>query len=281
MPALYTHWRFGQQVKSTLPPIYQALIEKYPEAFSLGTQGADLLCYHKPLKKNELRSLAPILHDYSGNKFFLGQAKKLVALGEDLQTLFEKEGAYCAYLCGFLCHFALDSACHYYIDSNSNEHITHGKIESEFDKFWLKEDNKPIRGYNTATPILDENGAREAATKTLDIESETAALCIKTMRKINRLFSYKCELFHAVAHLFLGVAGMQRKFGDMFIHKKDDPYFAPHLDTLREQFSNAIPNASAFIQEFFETLPKFVETGKLENELFRYDFSGIIHTEEN
>ena len=281
MPALYTHWRFGEQVKSTLPPAYQALIAQYPEAFALGTQGPDILCYHRPLKKNKLRSLAPALHKYSGNKFFLAQAKQLVESGDTLQAIFEADGAYCAYLCGVLCHFTLDALCHLYIDNNSNAYITHGKIESELDKFWLREDKKPIRGYNTATPIVDKNGTREAVCKTLGIDSKPIARSIKTMRKINRLFSLKCEAFHAFAHLVLRVAGMERKFGDMFIHKKDDPLFAPLLGTLKEQFATGIPQASALIQEFFENLPAFVENGKLNNELFRYDFSGIIPTEEN
>ncbi len=279
MPALYTHLRFGEKVKNTLPAVYQELIEKYPEAFALGTQGPDILCYYHPMKKSELRSLAPILHDDSGNKFFLAQAKKLEST--DLQTLFERQGAFCAYLCGVLCHFTIDEACHYYIDSNSNEKINHGKMESEFDKFWLKEDGKPIRGYNTAAPIVDKNGAKEAACKTFDLDEDDAALCIRTMRKINRLFSHKCEALHGVIHLFLKIVGMERQFGDMFIHKKDDPHFAPLLDTLKEQFISAIPKATKLIRQFFENLPAFLKTGKLDNELFRYNFSGIIPTEEN
>ena len=73
---------------------------------------------------------------------------------------------------------------------------------------------------------------------------------------------------------------MERAFGDMFLHKKDDPLFAPLCDTLKEQFVLGIPKASALIQEFFENLSAFVRDGQLENELFRYNFSGIIHTEE-
>lgn len=280
MPALYTHLRFGEKVQSTLPPAFQALLEQYPEAFALGTQGPDILFYHRPMKKNELRTFGTTLHTYSGNKFFLEQAKKLLEIGDDLQTLFKENGAYCAYLCGFLCHFTLDVLCHPYIDGNSTKEITHGKIESELDKFWLREDNKPIRGYNTATPILDKNGTKEAVCKALDAAQEPIARSIKTMRKINRLFSLKCEAFHAFAHLVLRVAGMERAFGDMFLHKKDDPLFTPLCDTLKEKFVLGIPKASALIQEFFENLSAFVRDGQLENELFRYNFSGIIHTEE-
>ena len=56
MPAIYAHLRFGDEVAKTLPPIYTALIEKYPEAFALGTQGPDILFYHKPFKKNFMKA---------------------------------------------------------------------------------------------------------------------------------------------------------------------------------------------------------------------------------
>ena len=276
IPALYAHLRFGEEVAKTLPPSFRALIEKYPEAFSLGTQGPDILFYHHPMKKNDIRARGTYLHTFSGNEFFLGQAEKLLASGgETVEELLENNGAYAAYICGFLCHFTLDVACHPYIDGHSTEAVTHGKIESEFDKEILRQDGKTIRGYNTATPILDRNGTREAVSKALDVPEENIAVAIKTMRKINRLFSYPCEAFHALAHFVLKIAKMERKFGDMFLHKKDDPLCVEPNRVLVEYWNSAISKASALIQEFFQTLEVFTKSGTLENELFRYNFSGI------
>ena len=53
MPALYAHLRFGEEVAKTLPTAYTSLIERFPEAFALGTQGPDILFYHKQMKKNQ------------------------------------------------------------------------------------------------------------------------------------------------------------------------------------------------------------------------------------
>ncbi len=280
MPALYTHLRFGKEVTQSLPPAYQAFLEKYPEAFALGTQGPDILFYHKPMKKNEIRAFGTTLHTYSGERFFLEQGKKLrLRENASTQKLLEENGAFAAYLCGFLCHFTLDTICHPFIDENSSENITHGKIESELDKFWLRKDGKPIRGYNTATPILDKNGTREAVAHSLGVTEESVARSIKTMRKINKLFSRKGELFHAFAHFILKIAGMERKFGDMFLHKKDDPLFAPLCPVLEEKYLSAIPQAAALVQAYFKNIGAWVENGKTDQELFRYDFSGIITKE--
>ncbi len=282
MPALHTHLRFGREVLNTLPEPYTKVIERFPEAFALGTQGPDILFYHKPLKSNEIRKRGSILHTWSGEKFFLAQGEKLLENAPDgkVETLLENNGALAAYTCGFLCHFTLDTLCHPYIDGNSTEALSHGKIESEFDKVNLRLDGKPIRGYNTATPIVDKNGVKEAVAKTLDVEEKAVVRSIKTMRKINKLFSHKCEFYHGFLHGLLTILNMEKKFGDMFLHKKDDPLCVEINEVLLGKFQDAIPQASALIQEYFENLRVWVEEKRTANKLFRYDFSGIIHTEE-
>lgn len=278
MPALYAHLRFGEEVSKTLPEAYTRLIAQYPEAFALGTQGPDILFYHQPMKANEIRKLGTHLHTLSGEEFFLLQGEKLLQSTKD--DVLTDNGAYAAYICGFLCHFTLDVACHPYIDGTMSDALTHGKIESEFDKFILRRDGKPIRGYNTATPILDKNGTREAVSKALDVPQEEIALSIKTMRKYNAWFSKKCEVFHGFVHFVLKIAGMERKFGDMFLHKKDDPLCVEPNQVLIEKWQNAIPQAAATIESFFTHLPEWVQTKKINLDLFRYNFSGIIKTED-
>ena len=263
MPALYAHLRFGEEVIKLLPAQLVKTIDKHPEAFALGTQGPDILFYHKPMKANELRARGTFLHTLTGKQFF-----------EEQKTIPVKDNqALTSYLCGFLCHFTLDTLCHKYIDDHSTDEVSHGKIESEFDKFLLKKDGMPIRGYNTATPILSRNGSAEACAKVVGAPIEEIFLSVRTMRKINGMFSKKCEPFHWLAHIVLKIAGMERKFGDMFLHRKDDPLCKEINEVLYEKFQQALPSAKDLIEEFFTK-----ET--LENELFRYNFSGIITTEE-
>ena len=281
MPAIYAHLRFGDEVIKYLPPAFQACAETFPEAFHLGTQGPDILFYHQPMKKNEIRTLGMQMHvEQEGGIFFAQTAKKFqekgLLQGENGAPAITKEAAY---LLGFLCHFTLDVSTHPFIDANVSENLTHGKIESELDKHFLRKDGKPIRGYNTATPILDKNGAAEACAETIEIPLKEIELSIKTMRKINGWFSSKCEPFHAFAHFFLKLVKMERKFGDMFLHKQDDPLCTPLLNTLEETFYAAVPKAANLIEEYFSSLSQTAVTGTLENELFRYNYSGILHTE--
>ncbi|MBR4943459.1 MAG: zinc dependent phospholipase C family protein [Clostridia bacterium] len=280
MPAIYTHLRFGEEVAKTLPEPYVSVIHKYIEAFRLGTQGPDILFYHQPLKANEIRKYGTYLHTFSGNRFFALQAKLFnEQTGRNLEDSLKNNGAFSAYLCGFLCHFTLDAICHPYIDEHSTEAVSHGKIESELDKYLLRKDGLPIRGYNTATPILDENGTAEACAKALGVSKEEITLSIKTIRKINGWFSSKCEPFHGIAHLFLKMVGMERKFGDMFLHKKDDPLCAEPNEELYTRWQNSVPVAGKIIEEFFNNIDTLANDGVLKNELFRYDFSGIIKEE--
>ncbi|MBQ8322936.1 MAG: zinc dependent phospholipase C family protein [Clostridia bacterium] len=273
MPALYAHLRFGEEVSKTLPAPLQDLVKKYPEAFALGTQGPDILFYHHPLKKNEIRKYGTELHEKTAFEVFSAAGEKRT----------DEPSAYNAYLCGFLCHFTLDLFCHPYIDQTMNDKVTHGKIESEFDKFLLRKDGKPIRGYNTATPIKDENGTREAAALLLGVPQENIAVAIKTMKKINGWFSKKCELFHTFVHALLRLANMERKFGDMFLHKKDDSLCETPNRVLEEKFGNAIAPARELITAYFNEVNadgKPTLSDPVFEKYFRYDFSGNKPTEE-
>ena len=279
MPAFYAHRRFGEEVYKILPTAYQNCIDRYPDTFLLGTQGPDVLFYHTPIKPNEIRKRASFLHTVSGEEFFLGQAEKLLQTANS-GDMWTDNGAFTAYILGVLCHFTLDASCHLYIDGQKNDVVTHGKIESEFDKYLLRKDGKPIRGYNYADPIRDTEETRDMVVKAFGLTEAEASLCIKTIRKYTGWFSKKCELFHALVHVVLKVAGHERQFGDMFLHKKDDPLCVEHNAVLWKQWQNAIPTAKEVIEAYFERLTEWVETQQINIELFRYDFGGIIITKE-
>ena len=263
MPAVYAHRRFGEETAKLLSPSLQTLIKTYEEAFLLGTQGPDILFYYKPLKGNDTRRHGTAIHEKGGKEVFDG-----------LYGLWEKQGkeenAFLAYLLGYLCHFTLDTLCHKYIDDHSSEALSHGKIESEFDKFVLRKDGKKIRGYNTTQPFSAGNGCKEACALAMGEDEEKIARAIKTMKKINGIFSCKVELVHSFAHLCLRLVKMEKAFGDMFLHKKDDPLCTEINEVLYNKWQTGIAVAAQIIEAFvFSNTPT-------SHELFRYNFSGII-----
>lgn len=284
MPAIYAHDRFGEEVVKTLPPSFAKLYEKYPEAFHLGFQGPDILFYHQPFKKNPIRTHGTDLHvRTAGGDFFLEQAEILLKNADytdekpySVDEILQANGARAAYITGFLCHFSLDVACHPYIDGHTDEAFTHGKAESEFDKFVRRKKGVRLRGYNVAKDkIKADNDCAETAAAVLGVPEKNIRAAISTMRKINGMFTFPLGLWHGFAHIVLRLAKLERKFGDMFMHKKDDPRFAGMGEALYEKFENAIEKASALIINYFHGLPDAVKSG-LQEEIYRYNYSGII-----
>ena len=198
MPAIFTHVQFGKDVVASLPPFFADLAAKHPQCFYLGTQGPDLLFYHKPLqtKNNPTRKKGWGLHEVAPEEFFLHGAKLLVEdrtnYGDDGKFLPQSKEA--AYLLGFLCHFCLDYSLHPYIDANSVDGLSHGKIESELDKHTFEKLGKPARGFNAATLFFPINESKAAsATANLIITSSTEKLtCLFSRRfKSSKFLSAK------------------------------------------------------------------------------------------
>ncbi len=268
MPAIFTHVQFGKEVAATLPSPLQRILEAHPQAFYLGTQGPDILFYHKPLKKknNPARKKGWDLHAESPEGFFVNAARVILE---------ENDDAIKAYVTGFLCHFTLDTACHPAIDGACINGLTHGKIESEFDKYQFRKLRQKERGFNAATLFFPTEECRVAGAKILGVTTENMDVALRSMRKINGLFSHKRGFVHGFCHFVLTLAGMNKSFGEMFLHKKQDPRCIPLWEGLNQSFNEAIPRASAAIVEFFDSLSTTVEKNSLENEFYHYNYSGI------
>ncbi len=268
MPAIFTHIQFGKEVAATLPTPLRELIERHPTPFYLGTQGPDILFYHKPFKKkakNPVRKQGWDMHAERAAPFFERVAKVLA----DNPTEAQK-----AYALGFLCHFILDSQCHPFIDENSANGLSHGKIEAELDKFFFQRAGYPARGFNAATLFFPLEEAREASASLLNVPEKNMQIAIKSMRKINRLFSHESRLVHGFCHAALTLVGMNKSFGEMFLYKKADEHCAPLLPTLAALFEKAIPLANEKITEYFGSLDEIASFG-LRDEFYRYNYSGL------
>lgn len=281
MPAIYTHARFGEEVLSVLPAYLASPVEKHKESFYLGTQGPDLLFYHKPFKskkKNPARKKGWYLHTIPPEEFFLNGAKALLADNSNYaeDRSFRPDSAECAYLIGFLCHFTLDYTAHPYIDNNSVNGLSHGKIEAELDKHHFRKQRNKIRGFNTANLFFPNDESKKASAKILDVSEKESERAMKTMRLINGLFSHKCGLVHGFCHAILSLVDMNKNgFGDMFIYKKDDARATALLPTLDTLFEKAVETAKTVITEFFANIQSSAENNALTNEIFRYNYSGI------
>jgi len=135
VPAAITHYFHGKSVAKSL---------SLPEstAFALGCQGPDFLFCHRffPWQGGEnISDFGEFLHKTPPQELFA----RLQALAAEQKSPLLRE-----YLCGFLCHYALDRNCHPYVNSLANtlfeeddtqtRGIFHNEIESALDTIVLR-----------------------------------------------------------------------------------------------------------------------------------------------
>ena len=137
MPAAYAHYRFGRDVLARLPGALGSAIESRRSFFDLGLQGPDPLFYYQPLRSNPVGQRGTLIHSQAALNFFR-------PAGELLRRSPSPELN--AYICGFICHFALDLHCHGYINRVvALGGPSHGEQEAELDRALLRADSLEIR----------------------------------------------------------------------------------------------------------------------------------------
>lgn len=276
MPAVYAHRRFGEFVFAALPTHLKKAFEPFKECYYLGFEGPDILFYHKPFKRNPTRNKAMQLHLHSAKEFFANCAKKI-----ESQNVKDKLSTpLAAYVAGFICHFCLDNACHPKVYELEFTGVSHGLIESEFDKFVMRSDDAKVFGNNPALPILDQNGASEAAANALGVQKSEIQRCIKTIRFINGVFVCKSKFAHKIVHLFLKLIKKDDGFGSMLIHHDDDPKCQAIMDGMFADLQKAVKPTALLVEDYFTHLNATAQTGVV-NLTFDKNYTGGILDEQH
>lgn len=112
MPDIITHYIFGLDTAQNLKnmPIYPFLKENR-DLFLIGLQGSDPIYYHHLRKKDNKAYIASKMHTEKTGDFLVSalcQIKKY-----DVNSKEFAQGL--SYLCGFICHYILDSMAHPYV----------------------------------------------------------------------------------------------------------------------------------------------------------------------
>lgn len=129
MPSNYAHHRFGQQTFSLLPAQIQKTVRRFPQLYSLGLHGPDLLFYYSPFGETATGQLGKEYHQKSGLEYFTEVCRRY---REE-----PSEGAL-SYLYGLLAHYCLDSRCHPFVhESTDHSPIGHTELEVEFDRYLM------------------------------------------------------------------------------------------------------------------------------------------------
>lgn len=140
MPAFVSHHRFADAALAQAQPYIVKAVSAAPMAFRWGAQGPDILFYHQPFMENRVVRMGHCIHTARVGRMF----SALVAACARLHT---PEAT--AYLLGFCCHYALDSAAHPFVTYISNYRLEplfpqlslsalHNLCEAELDRALLE-----------------------------------------------------------------------------------------------------------------------------------------------
>ncbi|MCD8119270.1 MAG: zinc dependent phospholipase C family protein [Lachnospiraceae bacterium] len=319
MPAIYAHFRLGEDVRKELDGEEAEAVEAYPELFRTGTHGPDILFYYRPLTHNAVSGLGHRMHAEAGSVFFERAAEVLkggrksassadkLSSGRAADTLrnsmncsaaysatkmqecdrmtgeavYYKETydlASFAYVCGFLCHFALDVCCHGYIGDYIGSHgVSHAKIESELDRELMVRDgfdpvSHSIVGHLAAS---DENARIISRFYGRMPQVETEKEIKKALRSMifySGVLLAPSRAKRAVLNFGMNIIGA-KGFQDMMIGLEKDPKCEESTANLIMKYGEAKKLALHLIRNYRR---QFLEKEEEPDEIYRYNFESQI-----
>ena len=259
MPSTYTHYQFAEEVFRSLPAPLSDVVAADKTIYLIGAHGADILFYHKPLKKNAVRSLGSRLHLEPAAPFFL-KARHIV------QESAQPKSA-CAYLYGFLTHFALDSACHGYVAEKTKDGVSHTAIETELDRALLVEAGlDPLRAKLTGHLSADRRYA-EIIAPFFGIPAKNVRRAIRGMIACNDLLVAPCPVKRAAVKCVLQLSG-HAELKDLLMGKQPDPACADSCAVLRQKMEESVPLAVRLIESY----ARHLQSGAPLDEFFERNY---------
>lgn len=249
MPAAYAHIRFGKE--QTLPGKYGALPRNFPQLYTVGLQGPDLLFYHNPVFPSAKVREGNRLHRLTGQAFF---AQAIAAYKKA-----PSDGAL-AYLFGVLGHYCLDSRVHPLVNQLvETEKVNHIALETEFDRFLQQKDGLILLPRRRIGRYLRLTRGEQATVAGFyaDCGPGSIGWCLGNMRRVYRIaFSQKRKL----AKFILGLGGETGR--SLIPTVGPDPRCA-HLDEpLMEAYQAAARDYPALAQELIAALEEGAPLGE-------------------
>ncbi len=155
MPSYYAHFRFGTAALELLPADSRRSVQRFRRLYDVGLHGPDLF-YHN--FGSSTATLGIRYHEQSGKTFFTRVCRAI---------RMERSEAATAYLYGALCHYVLDSVMHpYLLQLAEDTGVSHGRLESEFDRYLLELDGKyPADGQKLTAHLKLPEGERDTVAR--------------------------------------------------------------------------------------------------------------------
>lgn len=243
MPATYAHYKFGRLVYKSLPKEIKAIIRENKEAFLLGLHGPDLVFYYRPVWKNRINQIGVQMHKEPAIDFFeKGRQKYQERPGNVLLS----------YLCGFLCHFMLDSECHPYINRYMGKYnLGHLEIETDFDRFLMEKDGKdPVRHNCTAHLYRDSDTEEAIASMFEGVTAEQIDQSILGFHRVIRFLQCPGKGKALFLKMLSRIMGQDKQVGGLIMDGVPNPACEKSRAYLERRLHAAVEPAAEVIEEY-------------------------------
>lgn len=264
MPTTYAHYKLGQAVLAQAPRNTLQVIEAYPQLFSIGLHGPDILFYHNPLVSNPVMRLGYDMHDRPGSDFF-AHAKEVLKAHSGRKD-------YLSYVYGVLCHFALDVSCHGYVgEKEADSGVTHAEIESEFDRELLIRDAlNPVRTPLARHIIASMENAEVIKDFYPDVSAKELKNALSGMLFYHRLLLSPSKLKRGILFSILKLTGHYPKMRGLFINYEANSLCIDSNQRLLQLFDEGKELALKLMESFL----KYVYEDAPLEPIYQFNFDG-------
>lgn len=262
MPDTAAHHYFGQEVYKELRDDIRAFLTAHKSVYDLGLQGPDLLFYYKPFhSKNPVRELGIGIHHQPARQRMQTAAESLRQKANETAL---------AYLLGYACHWALDSAFHGDIARmapSSNEHF---QLEAEMDRQIILGHYAPNplrfpRWRLTRTSLPGYGWLRVVYPELSDGECRE---CAKSITYIMRLINAQTPLRLAAATVAERLSGHPGMFRSAMVPRRPNVRFQAAAGQLYARFEGVTTRGVAAAEAVWAC----VREGTPLPQLFQKDF---------
>lgn len=239
MPSTYAHYRFGKAVYRALPKSIREIIRENKSLYLAGLHGPDILFYYKALFPNRINKIGFDMHGRKASEFF---AASLGDLSEEQK----------AYIFGFICHFALDSACHGYIDEKiASSKVTHTEIEVEFDRMlMIKDGYDPVRHRLTGHILADIENSRVISSFFEGVTAKEVRRALRSMKFYNNLLIAPFMTQRCVVYFLLLATGNYKEMHGLLVNRKANPKCTDSNQELYRRYREAVGLAVELIENY-------------------------------
>lgn len=252
MPATYTHFRFGQEVRQRLPKELQRMLASAGDLYDIGLYGPDVLFYYHAAVVNPVSRTGFRMHKKNAYGFF----KRSLSLTTDEKSL--------AYLLGFICHFALDGACHDYIEKYEKQYgVRHLEIEAELDRSLMVGDGLNPFEYPLAGHVVPSAENAEVIQRFFPFLSVRQIKgTLRDMLRCHHFLSAKGTLKRTVLQVLFSVTGTYRLLYGLVINKRPSPRCLESCRDLKKIYWQTVDIAVSMIEEYMKARAGKQKLGK-------------------